>query len=68
MKVKIDSDGSIGYTGDMVMNRNLHDYKWCQGGSQVMMVGWWYIDKIDDNKWKSLDKNSLVIGGWKRRQ
>ncbi len=59
-KMKIYSDGIEGHAKDGTINRKLHDYKRYQVGIHMVIIGWWYIDKIDDDKQKNLVWKSLV--------
>ncbi len=62
MRVKMDFDGIEGFTLDAVINKIPNDYRRYQEGIQVMIiVGWEWIDKIDDDKRKILVWTSLVI-------
>ncbi len=57
----MDFDGIQDFAVDEVINKIPNNYRRCQEGSQVMIVGWWCIDKIDDDKRMILVGTSLVI-------
>ncbi len=62
----MESGGSQDLTKDIEMNRSYNDYRMYQRGSQVIDFGWWYIDKISDDRKKNLVCTSLII--WSGRE
>ncbi len=60
MRVDMDSDGIQNLLENVVMNRSPNDYRRCPWGSKVMIVDWWLIDKIDDDKKKLAEFDILI--------